>query len=166
MTVVSIVDNRTRVGSFLILVFSLCYLRAIFDIPVDTAWAEEHVTSRTLPMGLAIASIAFALIQLFQPAVKGSDMSVSSAVEGFHWRPMVLLVVLMLAYALGFHVLGFVLGTFLFLLAGFWVLGERRPLVSILVSGGLSLFMWIMLTRVFGLFLESGSLYRHLVGLR
>jgi hypothetical protein len=53
----------------------------------------------------------------------------------------------------------------LFLHASFLVLGERRILVSGVIAASLVVFLWLMLTRVFGIFLDSGDLYRFLYGL-
>jgi hypothetical protein len=32
------------------------------------------------------------------------------------------------------------------------------------VSGGVAVFMWVILTQMFDIFLDSGDLYRFLVG--
>ena len=54
---------------------------------------------------------------------------------------------------------GFVIASVLFLQAAFFVLGERRFLISVSVSVGLVFFLWIFLTRVFGLYLDTGALF-------
>ena len=65
----------------------------------------------------------------------------------------------MAVYAAVFSYLGFVVSSVLFLQAAFVVLDERRLLISASVSLGLVLFLWIFLTRVFGLYLDKGALF-------
>jgi len=159
-----LMDNRDRVGSILILLFSFFYLRFIFEIPFDPTAGDAFFTPRTLPTGLAVLTIVCAFFQLFLPVKTGEELSLRKAVEGFEWMPMISLLLLMLVYSLSFNFFGFAVATFLFLLGGFSILGERRLKVSISVAGGLTLFMWGVLTQLFDLYLDSGSLYRLVLG--
>jgi hypothetical protein len=118
-----------------------------------------------LPIGLAIAAIAFALIELFFSARRVDENRISEAVQGFSWIPTLSLVLLMVVYSLLFSKLGFVLSSYLFLHASFLTLGERRIFLSGFIAASLVVFLWLMLTRVFGIFLDSGDLYRFLFGL-
>ena len=59
--------NRDRLGAFLLLVFSLFYLRSAFLIPVDAFDAELGFTSQTLPIGLAACAILVSTLLLFIP---------------------------------------------------------------------------------------------------
>lgn len=154
-------DNGNRIGALLLLVFAIAYLRQAFSIPLDPT-ASEAFTPRTLPIGLASAMIVLACVQLLLPQA-GSEGLVAS-LRGFRWRPAAALVVLMLAYALGFAWLGFAVASFLFLLLGFRALGETRLVVGVAIAGGLVLFLWVMLTQAFGLYIDNGALLRWLVG--
>jgi putative tricarboxylic transport membrane protein len=156
-------DNKDRAGSSLILLFALVYLNAAFDIPIYRVFAGEVFTARTLPMFLAVIAIAICLIQIFIPAKGADDESISKTIAGFQWKPCLLLTVSMLLYGLTFKYFGFSLATFLFLFAGFTILKEKRYLVSATISGGVVLFMWVVLTQLFDIFLDSGDLYRALV---
>ena len=156
-------DNKDNVGSSLILLFALVYLNATFDVPVYRVFSGEVFTARTLPTFLAILTIAICLIQIFIPAKGADDESISKAIAGFQWKPCLLLTVSMLLYGLTFKYFGFSLATFLFLFAGFTILKEKRYLVSATISGGVVLFMWVVLTQLFDIFLDSGDLYRALM---
>lgn len=158
MSAAGLIDNKQRVGALLLLAFSVAYLRLAMSIPVDPTGSHEVFSARTLPLGLSAATILLSLLQLVLPAA--GDEKISDAARGLSWRPAVLLVVLMAAYALLFEVLGFVLASVLFLQAGFVILGERRWLRSLAVSTGLVVFMWFVLSRVFGLYLDSGAIFR------
>ncbi len=153
-----LIDNKNRVGSLLILLFSLSYLSEALELPVDLTAGGEFFTSRTLPVGLALASIAFALIQLLLPSAGTPEETITDSVEAFRWRPAVLLVLLMTVYAMSFQFLGFSLASALFLFLGFVVLGERRFLHAALLAVGMVVFLWALLTQVFGLYLDNGRL--------
>jgi hypothetical protein len=157
-----LLDNKDRIGSLLLLVFSFTYLQYAFELPIDPTAGDESFNARTLPIGLAIAAIAFALIELFFSARRVDENRISEAVQGFSWIPTLSLVLLMVVYSLLFSKLGFVLSSYLFLHASFLILGERRIFLSGFIAASLVVFMWLMLTRVFGIFLDSGDLYRFL----
>ena len=161
-----ILDNKDRVGGLLLLAFSVAYLRYAWVLPLDPTATSGSFTPRTLPIGLAVAAILFSLIQLLLSTRVKSDSRISTAVKGYKWKPMLLLVAVMTVYSLVFDLLGFLLSSFLFLQLGFLILGERRILLSAGIAAGLVFFLWAMLTQVFGLYLDVGDLYRTLFGER
>ncbi len=158
------IDNKDKVGSLLLLLFSLFYLNYIFDITLDPNAGDQFFTPRTLPMGLACVTIVCAFVQLLMPGKSSEDVSISGAVAGYRWKPTLALILLMLVYSLSFSFLGFVVATFLFLMIGFSILGERRIGLSLTVAGGLVLSMWGVLTQLFDLYLDTGTLYRLIMG--
>lgn len=162
MNAARLIDNKQRLGAFLLLAFSIAYFRLAISIPLDSAAADEVFSARTLPVGLAVATILLSLMQLCMPA--DADDRISVAAKGLRWRPAILLVLLMAGYALTFDFLGFLLASVAFLQAGFMILGERRIVRSFVVSAGLVIFMWLLLTQVFGLFLDDGAIYRAIYG--
>ena len=159
-----ILDNKDRIGGLLLLVFSVAYLRHAWVLPLDPTATDDAFTARTLPIGLAVAAIVFSFLQLLLSARAKTGARISDAVRGYQWRPMLSLVAVMAVYSLVFDKLGFALSSFLFLLFGFVILGERRVWLSTTVALGLVLFLWVILTQVFGLYLDSGDLYRGLFG--
>lgn len=152
-------QNRDRLGAFLLLIFSLFYLRSAFLIPVDPFDAELGFTSKTLPIGLAACAIFVSTLLLFIPASDDDSAKLADVVRHYRWKPTLALIVLMGIYAAVFSYLGFVVASVLFLQAAFFVLGERRFLISVSISVGLVLFLWTFLTRVFGLYLDNGALF-------
>jgi putative tricarboxylic transport membrane protein len=158
------INDKNKVGSSLILLFSLIYLNAAFDIPLNQVLGGEIFTARTLPQCLSIVTIVVCLIQLSMSTGSTQTETISKAVSGFQWRPCVLLTLLMLFYGLSFNFLGFVIATFVFLLSGFIILGERRYLLCAGVSLALAIIIWGALTQVFDIYLDSGSLFRLVAG--
>lgn len=155
-------DNKDRLGAFILLVFSLIYLRSSMDIPLDPFDLEVGFTSRSLPIFLSVSAIFISILLVFFSVYDSEAKPVSDELSHIGWRPMLALILLMAVYVTTFNYLGFVLASALFLQIAFMLLGERRLLFSVCVSLGLILFLWFTLTQVFGLYLDSGMLYREL----
>ena len=151
--------NKDRIGVFLVLMFSVFYLRSAFLIPVDAFDAELGFTSKTLPIGLAACAIFVSTLLLFMPGSDRDSGRIVDVIRHYRWKPMLALILLMGIYAATFDYLGFVVASVLFLQAAFIVLGERRILTSVSISVGLVLFLWVLLTQVFGLYLDNGALF-------
>ena len=158
------INSKDKVGSSLFLLFSLCYLNFSFDIPLNLVFGGELFTARTMPIALSLTAIVFCLIHLFLPAEDSQDDIISDAVAGFEWRLCFSLILLMLAYGLTFKFLGFVLGTFLFLVLGFSIMRERRIVLSVSVAAGMVILMWTILTQLFDIYLDAGDLFRLVAG--
>jgi hypothetical protein len=80
-------------------------------------------------------------------------MSLSSALR------VVALVGLSAAYIAGLRFFGFPLASVAFLVAGLLILGERRILVLLLLSGGLTAGVLIIFTYLLGLRLPPGRIF-------
>lgn len=155
-------DNKDRLGAFILLVFSLIYLRSSMDIPLDPFDLEVGFTSRSLPIFLSVSAIFISILLVFFSVYDSEAKPVSDELSHIGWRPMLALILLMAVYVTTFNYLGFVLASALFLQIAFMLLGERRLLLSVCVSLGLILLLWFILTQIFGLYLDSGTLYREL----
>jgi len=161
-------NSKNKVGSSFILLFSLIYLAAIFKIPVNESLSYDVVSARTLPYCLALVAILVCLLQIFvsaeDDAEDDAEESLYAAIQGFQWQPCLQLTAAMFLYGMSFEFLGFLLATFLFLLVGFAILKEKRYLLSLSVAGGVALFMWLVLTQLFSIHLDSGEVYRMIFG--
>ena len=155
-------DHKDRLGAFILLVFSLIYLRSSMDIPLDPFDLEVGFTSRSLPIFLSVSAIFISILLVFFSVYDSEAKPVSDELSHIGWRPMLALILLMAVYVTTFNYLGFVLASALFLQIAFMLLGERRLLLSVCVSLGLILFLWFILTQIFGLYRDSGTLYREL----
>ena len=103
-------------------------------------WAEEELfNARTFPILIAIGGSILALLFLMFPPVLPTTSPSMLNIE------LVSLVILMLLYAGFIEPLGFVVATGLFLLTGFLVLGERRPVrlvvITVTLTGGFYFLM-------------------------
>lgn len=157
-------NNKNRLGSLLILVFSIAYLRFALQLPDDVVPGGEAFTAKTLPIGLSVAAIVLSFVQLFVFASRSDDATVTSSVAGFQWRPALALIAAMAVYASVFNYLGFLVASSLFLFSGFVILGERRYLLSTVIAFSFVGLLWLFLTQVFGLYLDGGELFRFFKG--
>ena len=74
------------------------------------------------------------------------------------WRLAAGLLVLMIAYGLALEWLGFLVATTLFLIVGFWMLGERRPGILLAVSVPFTVGFWLLLTKALDIYLAPGQI--------
>ncbi|MFT6925266.1 MAG: putative tricarboxylic transport membrane protein [Psychromonas sp.] len=146
---------RDRVGGLIFLIFCLTYGYQTTLIPLYPGDEYAPFTARTLPWMLTGAGIlsSLLLIVMAQPDEK------SGAVLGFDWKLLITFILLMTAYGFGLTWVGFVLATSLFLIAGFWVLGERRKSVLFGASFPFVTAFWLLLTKGLDIYLEPGYLF-------
>ena len=159
-----VLDNKTRIGAAILLLFAVIYFSATTHIPEGRAIRGEVFTPRTLPSILAISTIILCLAQLFAPTKSADDVSLLKTVRRFQWRPFLHLTGLMFLYGILFDYLGFVLATALFLFFGFRALGERRLVRSATIATAMTLSIWALLTQLFDIHLDIGDLVRQVIG--
>lgn len=159
----NILDNRSVLGSLLLLLFTLFYLQQSVLLPIDVLDADEIFTSRTMPIIFSISSILCCTAQLIVSIAKRGETSqedgVVATLSKFNWPPLLALTVLMFAYAMAFGYVGFLLSGVLFLFISMLILGERNYGRAAAVSFGLVFFLWALLSKVFELKLAAGTLF-------
>lgn len=146
---------RDRVGAMLFLLFCLGYGYQSTLIPLFPGDEYEPFTARTLPSALTWLGVALSLMLL----VTGKTDDDSGAITDFNWKLLVGFLVLMALYGVGLTHLGFVLATSLFLLAGFYLLGERRKSILFGASFPFVIAFYLLLTKVLDVYLEPGTLF-------
>jgi putative tricarboxylic transport membrane protein len=154
---------REKVGALVILLFSMAYGLMATKIPLSFLSQQEIFTARTMPYGLAIAGIilSFAIIVLPTVDPEGKK-SLGEETRGMDWATAILLVVLMLLFGLVMKWLGFVLSSIIFLLSGFWIMGERRTLFMILSAVPLVIVLWCIMSLLLGVYIAPGEVFYQL----
>jgi putative tricarboxylic transport membrane protein len=71
----------------------------------------------------------------------------------------------MVSYGLSIEILGFLVSTVLFLGIGFWIMGERKLKVILLIATVTAFTFWLSLTQFLKIYLDSGSLSKFVFGL-
>ncbi len=139
--------NSDRIGALLLLAFSIAYGALTFQIPLLPFQARAAFTARTMPEALAVLGILLSLILLIRP---GSTDRLRLA--GFHWGRGAAVCALMVAYGLTIREGGFLISTSLFLIGGFLVLGERRPVVILGASLPVVAGFWLLMSQLLGVY--------------
>jgi len=146
---------KARLGGLGFVVFSLAYgwaAQGIESLPVD---AYEVMSARTLPNVLSIVGVILGAIMALSPT---RELPVEGRSEPGGWLIVVALLAGIVGYALALPWLGFVGATSLFLIAGFALLGERRPWVLLVASVAPVLALWLILVVGLGVYLTPGRL--------
>ncbi len=154
---------REKVGALLILLFSVAYGLLARSIPLSFLSEQEVFTARTMPYGLAVAGIFLSLAIIISPTVDpAGKKSLADETRGMDWSTAILLVVLMLVFGLIMKWLGFILSSILFLLGGFWILGERRIKRMIFSAFLLVGALWFIMAGLLGVYIAPGEIFYQL----
>lgn len=110
----------------------------------------------TFPKVLSLFGIATCVIILL--GLEGGKAKIGEIdyrrLTEYHLGQAVVLLVLMVAYALCLRPLGFLFSTMAFLVLGSVILGERKWLVMLLVSGIATFVVWYLVQQVLGIYLR------------
>ncbi len=150
--------NRDAAAALGFLAFSIAYGWQATGIDLFPGQEYEPFTPQTFPLALAVVGGVLALLQLAKSL--RAEAKAGDTWARYDWTRVGLLLVVMVAYGATFTWLGFTLSTTLFLVAGYLILGERRPLVICAASVGVAVGFWAIMTRLLGLYLAPGELFR------
>ena len=142
------------------LLFSMAYGLLAFKIPLSFLAQNEFFTSRTMPYALAVLGIMLALLILVFPTRDpAGKQSLREETRGMDWKTAILLVVAMIVYGLTMKWIGFIIASILFLLVGFYILGERRIKRMLLASIPLVVMLWFIMSSLLGVYIAPGELF-------
>lgn len=144
---------KDRIGGLIFLALSLGYGYSITLIPVYPGDEYEVFTAKTLPTALSIIG-AFLSLALLVSARNEKKTSLPD----LDWIIAIKLIALMVAYGVILEPLGFLIATTIFLLSGYWLLGERRKTILFFCSLPLVIFFWYVLTKLLDIYLAPGAL--------
>jgi putative tricarboxylic transport membrane protein len=142
------------------LLFSTAYGLLAFKIPLSFMAEQEFFTSRTMPYALATLGIILALLILVLPtADPAGKHTLKEETKGMDWKKAIWLVVAMVIYGLLMKWLGFILSSILFLMFGFYILGERQIKKMALAAIPLVLLLWFVMSTLLGVYIAPGELF-------
>ena len=156
--------TKDKMGALVILILSIVYGAMALNIPEAPGIEDSGVTPSSLPIVLSAMGIVASLLILILPAARrigrdGTETSFTAVFKGLDWRCAAFLFLLMAGYGLTLKPLGFLISTMLFLSGGFWAMGERRIKLMLLVSIGMTVGFWFILTQLLRIYLEPGVLH-------
>ncbi|HKL27427.1 MAG TPA: tripartite tricarboxylate transporter TctB family protein [Desulfuromonadales bacterium] len=154
---------REKIGALLLLTFSIAYGVLALRIPLSFLAQQEFFTARTMPYSLAVLGIILSLLILILPTAdpKGKH-TLKQETRGMEWNKAILLVVAMVFYGLTMKWLGFILASILFLMAGFYILGERRLKKMALIAIPLVILLWFVMSTLLGVYIAPGEVFYRL----
>ena len=144
-----VIFTKDRIGALLLLAFSLVYGYLSQSIRLLPFQQNVAFHARTMPEILTVLAVVLALLLLLMPPSQ-DKLSLS----GLKLGKGLLFLVLMSIYGLTLRPLGFIISTSLFLIIGYVLLGERRPLPLLLASVPLVVVFWLLMTKGLDVFIE------------
>ena len=155
--------TKDKIGALVLFAFSIVYGAMALNIPEAPGAEDSGVTPSSLPIALSATGIVASLLILILPAARGTGCdaegaSFTAAFKGLDWRRATFFFLLMIGYGLTLKPLGFLVSTIFFLCGGFWAMGERRIKLMLLVSIGVTVGFWFILTQLLRIYVEPGLL--------
>ncbi len=142
--------NNNRLGGVIFLVFCVAYGYLTTKITLLPFQQDVAFTAKTLPQALTFLGVLFSLALILNPG--------SGAVpdlRDYHWKQGLLICITMVIYGFVIRSFGFIPSTVIFLLAGFYILGERRWWMMILTATILVVFFWALMTQFLGVYISA-----------
>ena len=147
--------SKERIGALFFLVLSVAYGFLAYEIELYPGDELEAMTARTLPVILSALGIVFSLVLIAGARQKDQGASIGS----LDWKPVILLMLLSLAYGFTLDWLGFLVSTTLFLIGGFRILGEKRLKMLLMVAVPFVFIFWFGLTQLLDIYLAPGRIF-------
>ena len=141
--------SKDRLGGILLLIFCLIYGYLSQEIRLLPFQRNAAFTARTMPEALTIIGVGLSLLLIVFPARPDTPQ-----IRGLLWGKTAIFLALMSAYGLTIRPMGFLLSTSLFLIIGFALLGERRPVILLAVAVPLVFAFWALMTQGLDVFIE------------
>lgn len=135
--------TKERIGGLALLTFSAAYAWLGQDIRVMPFQQNAPFHDRSFPDFLAIVGISLSLLLVVTPSSGDAPNF-----RGYRWGLGVAFLALMSMYGLFVRPAGFLIATSVFLIVGFVMLGERRPLVVLGASLPLVAGFWALMAEV------------------
>ena len=142
--------NNNRLGGLIFLVFCLAYGYLSTKITLLPFQQNAAFTAKTLPNVLTILGVVLSLVLIIKPG----EESVPD-LRSYLWKQGLLICVLMVAYGFFIRSMGFIPSTIVFLIAGFYILGERRWIMMIMTASILVVFFWVLMTQFLGVYITA-----------
>jgi putative tricarboxylic transport membrane protein len=149
-----------KAGALILLMFSIAYGLLAFKVPLTFLAQRETFNARTMPFALGIIGALLSFLILVLPSGKTDEEGkVKDAFRGLDWPSVGLLIGIMIFYSITLRFLGFVISSIIFLVGGFYILGERRIWLLFISSVPLVLFIWFLMSRILGMYIAPGEIF-------
>ena len=147
--------SRDHIGGFIFLVLSVTYGYYAQRIPMLPGDEFEPFHAQTLPIALSYLGGILGIAMLV--TAKGA-VGKSFDVVGLDFLLVAKLLANIVLFALALEWIGFTLATILFLMIGYWLLGERDIKTLIIASVPFAVGIWVVLVKLLDIYLAPGRL--------
>jgi len=152
--------KKEKVGALILLMFSIAYGLLAYKIPLTFLGQRETFNARTMPFALGIIGTLLSFLILVLPSGRTDEGDkVKDAFRGLDWSSVGLLIGIMIFYSITLRFLGLVISSIIFLVGGFYILGERRIWLLFIGSVPLVLFIWFLMSRILGMYIAPGEIF-------
>ena len=149
-----------KAGALILLTFSIAYGLLAFKVPLTFLAQRETFNARTMPFALGIIGTLLSFLILVLPSGQPHEKDkVKDTFRGLDWTNTGLLIGIMIFYSITLRFLGFVISSIIFLVGGFYILGERRIWLLFIGSVPLVLFIWFLMSRILGMYIAPGEIF-------
>ncbi|OMH32824.1 tripartite tricarboxylate transporter TctB family protein [Motiliproteus sp. MSK22-1] len=148
--------TKDHIGGLVFLGVSVVYGYHAGQIPLIPGDEFEPFNARSLPTILAWLCGLFSLALL---ASAKQDSNKRLRLLGYDFELVGKLLVLMVLFGLTLDWIGFLLSSMLFLIGGYWLLGERRIKTLLLASVPFVFIFWLVLVQLLDIYLAPGRLF-------
>lgn len=153
--------TKDHIGAMVFLCLSVAYGYYAGQIPMLPGDEFEPFNAQTVPSALAVLGAVLSLVLLVTTRM---DTNQRLRLGGYDFVLVALLLVLVVLFAIALEWLGFLISTVLFLIGGYWLLGERRIKILLIASVPFAVFIWFALSQLLDIYLAPGRLMTTLFG--
>lgn len=153
--------TKDHIGGLIFLCLSVAYGYYAGQIPMLPGDEFEPFHAQTLPTALAYLGTGLSCLLL---VTAERDPNERLDLTGLDFKIVAKLLLLVVIFALGLKWIGFLLSTVIFLLGGYWLLGERNPKTLLLASLPFAVGLWFILSQLLDIYLAPGRLFTTLFG--
>jgi len=156
--------TKDKVGALIFFIFSVSYGYYAYQIPLYPGEEYDVFSSQSMPKLYALASIIISTLAIIMSIINDIKSPPCNNVnkKKFNrkgWTQVASLIALMVFYGSTLELLGFIISTILFLIFGYFILGERRPKILLVASVPVVLVFWAIMTKLLGIYLTTGDIW-------
>ncbi len=153
--------TKDHIGGMLFLCLSVAYGYYAGQIPMLPGDEFEPFNAQTVPGALALLGGVLSLLLLLSARL---DPTRRLRLSGYDFLLVALLLGLVVLFGFALEWLGFLVSTVLFLIGGYWLLGERRIRILLLASVPFAVGIWFALSQLLDIYLAPGRLFAAIFG--
>ena len=153
--------TKDHIGGLVFLCLSVAYGYYAGQIPMFPGDEFEPFHAQTLPNALAWAG---GLLSIALLVTARRDRQHRLRLGGYDFLLVAYLLVLVVIFAIALEWVGFLLSTLIFLIGGYWLLGERRIKTLLIASVPFAAGIWFVLSQLLEIYLAPGRLFTMIFG--